>query len=199
MISPSHEPLPTHNTTHRRGTSKPSAGFEPAIPAINRLKTYGLDRRGRRDLQICHTDPVSEKPAATVSKVQKHATQSNQAVLPACSLLACWFLPPENGDSNSPDMLVTVYQTEWRHIPEYINFLTRNFGRILVFVRRRSNETNKSKSVVVLQSITFIFFFLLTGTGKVNIFLVVHKMMLLWSFSECEWPHTLPVPRNSNL
>jgi hypothetical protein len=63
-----------------------SAGFKPAKLSINRLQTYGLDRRGHRDLQIRHTDHVSEKFAASVSEVQKHATQINQAVVPACHL-----------------------------------------------------------------------------------------------------------------
>jgi len=66
----------------------PSEGFELAIPAFTRLQTYGLDRRGHLDLQICHSDHVSEKISVSVFKVQKHATQSNQAVLPAYSLPA---------------------------------------------------------------------------------------------------------------
>ena len=66
----------------------PSAGFDPAIPSINRLQAYGLDRRGHRDLQIRHTDHVSEKLTASISEVQKHATQINQAVVPACHLPA---------------------------------------------------------------------------------------------------------------
>ena len=32
----------THNT-HTRRTSMPSAGFEPAIPAIEQPQTYALD------------------------------------------------------------------------------------------------------------------------------------------------------------
>ena len=35
--------LTTHNT-HRRQTSMPPAGFEPAIPASERLQTHALDR-----------------------------------------------------------------------------------------------------------------------------------------------------------
>jgi len=66
----------------------PSVGFELAIPAFTRQQTYGLDRRCHRDLQICHTDHVSEKLSASVFKVQKHVTQNNQAVLPACPLPA---------------------------------------------------------------------------------------------------------------
>jgi hypothetical protein len=64
----------------------PSAAFEHAIPAFTRLQTYGLDRRSHRNLQILHTDHVSKKLASSISKVQKHATQSNQAVLPPCPL-----------------------------------------------------------------------------------------------------------------
>jgi len=35
--------LTTHNT-HKRQTSMPPAGFEPTIPASERLQTYALDR-----------------------------------------------------------------------------------------------------------------------------------------------------------
>ena len=35
--------LTTHNT-HNRQTSMPSAGYEPAIPAGDRLQTLALDR-----------------------------------------------------------------------------------------------------------------------------------------------------------
>jgi hypothetical protein len=38
---------PTHNI-HKRRTSMPSAGFEPAIPAMKRLKTYPWDRMATR-------------------------------------------------------------------------------------------------------------------------------------------------------
>ena len=34
----------TTHKKHNRQTSMPSAGFEPAIPAIKRLQTYALDR-----------------------------------------------------------------------------------------------------------------------------------------------------------
>jgi len=64
----------------------PSEGFELAIPGFTQLQTYGLDRRGHRDLQIRHTDHVSEKLSVSVFKVQKHATQSNLAVPTACPL-----------------------------------------------------------------------------------------------------------------
>jgi hypothetical protein len=46
VISPSQRPLPTQgNTTykHKRQTSIPSAGFEPAILATKRPQTYALD------------------------------------------------------------------------------------------------------------------------------------------------------------
>jgi hypothetical protein len=36
----------THNT-HNRQTSMPPAGFEPAIPAGDRLQTLGLDRSAK--------------------------------------------------------------------------------------------------------------------------------------------------------
>jgi hypothetical protein len=47
MISPSQKPLPTQDNTtykHKRQTSMPSAGFEPAIPATKRPQIYALDR-----------------------------------------------------------------------------------------------------------------------------------------------------------
>ena len=34
----------TTHTKQRRQTAMPSAGFEPAIPAMDRLQTYVLDR-----------------------------------------------------------------------------------------------------------------------------------------------------------
>ena len=43
-ISSSHRPLPVKYSRHKRGTSMPSAGFEPAIPAIKRLQYYALNR-----------------------------------------------------------------------------------------------------------------------------------------------------------
>jgi hypothetical protein len=51
-IIPSLRPILTQNATHKhthtntqnRRTTMPSAGFEPAIPAISRLQTYALDR-----------------------------------------------------------------------------------------------------------------------------------------------------------
>jgi len=39
----------TAHDKHNTPTFIPSAGFEPAIPAIKRLQTYSLDLRGRRD------------------------------------------------------------------------------------------------------------------------------------------------------
>ena len=44
-IGPSQRPLPdnTHNT-HKKRTSMPPAGFEPAIPASERPQTHVLDR-----------------------------------------------------------------------------------------------------------------------------------------------------------
>jgi hypothetical protein len=46
VISPSQRPLPTQDNTtykHKRQTSVPSAGLEPAIPATKRPQTYALD------------------------------------------------------------------------------------------------------------------------------------------------------------
>jgi hypothetical protein len=37
-------PLPTQYKTNKRGTSIPSAGLEPAIPAVKGYQTYTLDR-----------------------------------------------------------------------------------------------------------------------------------------------------------
>jgi len=37
--------LTTHNN-HKRHTSMPPAGFEPAIPAIEQPQTHALDRAG---------------------------------------------------------------------------------------------------------------------------------------------------------
>ena len=34
----------TTHSKHKRRTSMPSVGFEPAIPAIKRLQTYALER-----------------------------------------------------------------------------------------------------------------------------------------------------------
>jgi len=43
MISPSQRPLPTQHTTNTRDEHPwPSAGFEPAIPAIDQPRTYKL-------------------------------------------------------------------------------------------------------------------------------------------------------------
>jgi len=36
----------TTDNKHKRWTSRPSAGCEPAIQAIERLKNYALDRMG---------------------------------------------------------------------------------------------------------------------------------------------------------
>jgi hypothetical protein len=47
VIRPSRRPLPTQDNTtykHKRQTSTPSAGFEPANPATKRPQTYDLDR-----------------------------------------------------------------------------------------------------------------------------------------------------------
>jgi hypothetical protein len=41
----------THNK-HKKRASMPSARFEPAIPAIQRLQTYALDRTAT-DTQLC--------------------------------------------------------------------------------------------------------------------------------------------------
>jgi hypothetical protein len=61
VISPSQRPLPNLQTTNTRDdTSRPSAGFEPAISAIKRSQAYALVPRGHWDrlreqilLQIC--------------------------------------------------------------------------------------------------------------------------------------------------
>jgi hypothetical protein len=46
----------THNK-HKRRTYMPSAGFEPAIPAIKRPQTYASDRTatgiGHKHIQLC--------------------------------------------------------------------------------------------------------------------------------------------------
>ena len=42
-----------HNK-HNRGTSTPSVGFEPAIPAIKRFQTYALDRTATWISKIPH-------------------------------------------------------------------------------------------------------------------------------------------------
>jgi hypothetical protein len=47
VISPSQRPLPAQDNTtckHKRQTSMPREGFEPATPATKRPKTYALDR-----------------------------------------------------------------------------------------------------------------------------------------------------------
>jgi hypothetical protein len=47
VISPSQRPLPTQDNTtqkHKRQTSMPSEGFEPATPATEWPQTYALDR-----------------------------------------------------------------------------------------------------------------------------------------------------------
>jgi hypothetical protein len=47
VISPSQSPLPTQDNTtykHKRQTSMPRTGFEPATPATKRPQTYSLDR-----------------------------------------------------------------------------------------------------------------------------------------------------------
>jgi hypothetical protein len=50
----------THNK-HKRRTSMPSAGFEPVIPATERLQTYALRPYGHRDRLACnkHKHPCS--------------------------------------------------------------------------------------------------------------------------------------------
>jgi hypothetical protein len=52
VISPSQKPLPTQNNTtynkHKRQTSMPSAGFEPAIPTTKRR----LRSRGHQDRHV---------------------------------------------------------------------------------------------------------------------------------------------------
>jgi hypothetical protein len=50
----------THNK-HHRWTSKPSAGFKPAIPAMKRIQIYALDRMaaGINSLYKIHTQLLS--------------------------------------------------------------------------------------------------------------------------------------------
>ena len=46
VICPSHRPLPTQQ---KRRKSMPSAGFEPAVPAVGWLQTYTLERTATGD------------------------------------------------------------------------------------------------------------------------------------------------------